>query len=919
MSEPDFRAHVRAHLDRITGDPAHDADIVEELAQHLAQRHVECLRQGMEPVAALRHTLGELEDPDALARSIRNAAPRRALAPTPPTTGGPSSMWHDLVQDVRYGVRILFRARGFATAAILTLAIGIGATTSIFSVVNSVLLQPVPFRELDRLVMAWQTDRNTGTVREPSSLPDFLDWQERSRMFEGFGGFIAGEATLTPVEGEPTRLPVLQATHDLVPLLGVRPLLGRTFTEAEDVPGAAPLALISERLWERQFQRVPDVVGRTIRLDDQEVEVIGVMPTEADFGIMQVLRAAAYGRGYADRDLRSRADVWLSLRGDVTDLIRDTHPLLVIGRLAPTASRTAAQEELTRIMADLEAQYRSNDARGAFVEPMNDVVFAGVRRPLWVLLAAVAFVLLIACVNVANLLLARGSTRAREVAVRTAIGAPLSRLIRQFATENLVLSAAGGVLGIVLAAMGLRALVVMAPADIPRITEVRMDGMVLAVAAAMTVLTGLAFGLVPALQARRLDVQGALKSDDSRATTAGHERGVLRASLVVSEVGLAVVLVIGAGLLIKSAWRLSQVDTGYRAAGVVKAQLQLPAARYRSRSDQWPNFVAYNRFNDDVLARLEALPGVEAAAVVGNHPVDAGFQNSWQVVGREEEGRTWPEISVRRVGPGYLSTVQLPVIRGRGFSDADGSLSPAVVMINETTARRFFATQDPIGQQVRMWGANRLIVGVVGDERIRGLSSAAPPALYLPLSQAPSFDGSEALLVRTSGPTGPLAAAMRSAIHEVDPQLAVFGIQPLAESLAESVAGQRFVMRLLVAFAVLALLLASIGMHGVLSYSVAQRRHEMGIRIALGAPPGRVTALVLQQGLLLAGTGLLVGLAAALALTRVLTSQLYGVSATDLSAFIVVLPVLAAVALLATWLPARQAVRSDPLEAMREP
>lgn len=918
MSAPDFRAHVRAHLDRITGDPAHDADIVEELAQHLAERHAEHLRRGVDPGTALRHALDELEDPDTLARSLRGAVRHRALAPTPPTTGAPSSMWHDLVQDVRYGTRILLRARGFATAAILTLALGIGATTSIFSVVNTVLLQPVPFRQLDRLVMAWQTDRNTGTVREPASLPDFLDWKARSRAFEGFGGFIAGEATMTPIDGEPSRLPVLQATHDLIPLLGVRPLVGRTFTAAEDVPGAAPLALISEGLWERRFQRAPDVVGRTIRLDDADIEIIGVMPSTADFGMMQVLRSAAYGRGYADRDVRSRVDVWLSLRGDVTDLVRDTHPLLVIGRLAPTASVASGQEELTRIMADLEAQYRSNEARGAFVESMSDVVFASVRRPLWVLLAAVAFVLLIACVNVANLLLARGSTRAREVAVRTAIGAPLARLIRQFAAENLVLSGVGGVLGVGLAALVLRALVVLAPADIPRITDVRIDGMVLAVAAGMAILTGFAFGFVPALQARRLDVQGALKSEESRGATAGHDRGIVRSTLVVSEVALAVVLVIGASLLIKSAWRLSQVDTGFHADGVVKAQVQLPASRYRSGSDQWPNFVAYNRFNDAVLRRLSGLPGVEAVAAVGNHPVDAGFQNSWQVVGREEEGRNWPEISVRRVGPGYFSTVQLPIVNGRGFTEADGSLAPSVVMINETTARRFFATQDPIGQQVRMWGANRAVVGVVRDERIFGLSRDAPPALYLPLAQAPSFDGAEALLVRTSGPTGPLVAAIRNAVTEVDPLLAVFGIQPLQESLAESVAGQRFVMRLLVALALLALLLASIGIHGVLSYAVAQRRHELGIRIALGAPPGRVTALVLRQGMLLTGSGLLVGLGAAFALTRVLASQLYGVSATDRSAFVVVLPVLATVALLATWLPARQAVRADPLAAMRE-
>jgi putative ABC transport system permease protein len=917
MNSPDWRAIIRTALDRITGDPAHDEDIVEELAQHLAQRFDEHLARGIRREQALALARAELDEP-SFARSLRESARPRPTAPAPPSFGGKPSMWNDLVQDLRYGARVLLRSRGFAMAAVLTLAIGIGATTAIFSVVNAVLLQPVPFTDIDRLAMVWETDRNTGTNREPASLPDVIDLRERSRQFTGFAALAPVERTLTPTDGEPVRLPVLLGSHDLLPLLGIRPSQGRTFTGAEDVPGGPNLALISDRLWERQFQRATDIVGRTIRLNDVETTIIGVVPAAADFGTMQILRSAAYGRGFADRDLRSRVDVWLPLRGDTRVLVRDTHPLLVLGRLAPGATIASAQAELTGIMADLEAAYPSNAARGAFIEPLSDVIFSRVRGTLWVLLAAVGFVLLIACVNVANLLLARGTARLREVAVRTAMGAPLRRLVRQFAAENLVLTTVSALLGVALAIVSLRFLVTLAPADIPRITGIQVDGLVLGLAAGLAIVTGLAFGIVPAIQAKRVDLQAALKADDSRGATAGRERNLLRSALVVSEVALAVVLMVGAGLLVKSAWRLTQVDTGYRTDNVVKAEFQLPASRYPAIGAQWPNFVEIHRFNDNLLTRVRGIPGVQAAAIVGNHPVDPGSQNSWLVVGREAEAQNWPEVSIRRVGAGYFETVRLPVLSGRGFEDRDGPTDPSVSIINQTLARRFFEGREPIGQQIGLWGAARTIVGVVKDERINGLSREAPPAIYLPYRQAPSFSGAEALLVRTSGPTSSIGTSLRGVVGQIDPQLAVFGVQPLAAVVGDSVAQQRFLMLLLIAFGGVAVILAAIGIHGILSYTVAQRRHELGIRVALGATPDRVTALVLGQGARLTATGLAIGVLAALALTRVLSTQLYGVSATDITAFAAVLPVLAVVAFLATWLPARRAVRLDPLEAMRD-
>ena len=914
---PNWRALVRAILNRITGDPAHDEDIVEELAQHLAQRFDDHVARGIPEPQALELALAELAEPTSLARALGDSARPRRIAPVPPIVGGKPSMWNDFIQDLRYGARVLLRSKGFATAAVLTLAIGIGATTAIFSVVNTVLLRPVPFREMDRLAMVWETDRNTGTNREPASLPDIIDMRERSRQFSAFAAISAAERTITPVGGEPSRIAILFVTHELIPMLGIQPSKGRTFTKEEDVPGGPETVLISDRLWESQFQRDPDIVGKTIRLNDVDKTIIGVVPASADFGTMQILRSAAYARGFADRDQRSRVDAWLPLRGDPQQLVRDTHPLLTLGRLAPGATIATAQAELTGIMADLERTYPSNVARGAFIEPLSDVIFSRVRGTLWVLLAAVGFVLLIACVNVANLLLARGTARLREVAVRTAIGAPLKRLVRQFAAENLVLTAVATVLGVAIAFVALRLLVSLAPADIPRITDIRIDALVLTVAIGLAVITGLAFGIVPAIQARRVDLQGALKADDSRGATAGRERSLLRSTLVVSEVALAVVLMVGAGLLVKSAWRLAQVDTGYNSDGVVKAEFQLPASRYPAGA-QWPNYVEMHRFNDELLNRVSGIPGVSSAAIVGNHPVDPGSQNSWRVVGREAEGRNWPEVSIRRVSAGYFETVELPVRSGRAFEDRDGPADPRVSIINETLARRFFEGREPIGQQIQLWGAARTIVGVVKDERINGLSREAPPAIYLPYRQAPSFNGAEALLVRASGGTSALGASLRGAVRQIDPQLAVFGVQPLSATVGESVAQQRFVTLLLLAFAGVALILAAIGIHGVLSYTVAQRRHELGIRVALGATPERVTGLVLGQGARLTVAGLVIGMLAALGLTRVLATQLYGVSTTDLTAFAAALPVLAAVALLATWLPARRAVRLDPLEAMRD-
>jgi putative ABC transport system permease protein len=568
-------------------------------------------------------------------------------------------------------------------------------------------------------------------------------------------------------------------------------------------------------------------------------------------------------------------------------------------------------------MAQLERDYpRDNTARGAFVEPMKTVIFGRVQTPLWVLLASVGLVLLIACVNVGNLLLARGAGRGREVAVRTAMGAETHRLVRQFVAESLVLSLGAAALGVVLAYFGLKVLVAVAPPDIPRLADVAVDGPVLLAALVLALVTGLVFGLVPIAQARRLDVQATLKAEESRGATAGRQRGRMRSVLVVSEVALAVMLVIGAGLLIKSFWRLSRVDAGFEAKGVVKAEYQLPASRYQPPADTWPNLRAVHRFNDELVRRAAALPGVRAAAVAGGHPLAPGFTNSWRVIGREDEGRNWPEISIRQVTPGYFDVVRLDRTRGRLFASTDVTDAPPVALINETTARRFFDGRDPLGQQLAFWGIARTIVGVVEDEKIHGVTRETPPAVYVPLAQAPSRN--TVVLVRTERDVATMPSTIASTIRELDPQLAVFGVEPLERTLAESVGQQRFVMLLLLLFAALALTLAAIGIHGVLSYVVAQRGHEIGVRMALGAPPERVIGLVVRQGARLTVLGMAIGLLGAFALTRVLANLLFGVSATDAATFAAVLPVLGLVALLAMWVPARRASHIDPMQALRD-
>ncbi len=796
--------------------------------------------------------------------------------------------------DLRAAARSLRSRPGLSLAMVATLALGIGAVTALFSVVDAVLLRRLPFGDSGRLVMIHQYDRVSGTTREASSVPDYYDLAARARSFSGLAAFVSNSVSLAGAGGEPRRLTATGVSHAYFATLELHPLLGRGVLPEEDRPGGARVAVLSEELWRSTFRADPGVLGRPIKLDDESYDIVGVMPRGS------ALPGAA-------------ADLWVPLQLGPASTPRSLHNVFVLGRLGSGVTLAAAQAEATGIAADLERDFaESNRGRGFSVEPLADVMVGSVRPALLVLLGAVTLVLLIACVNVANLLLAQGWARSREIALRRTLGASLPRLTRQFLAESLLLAAAGGALGVLLAVWGLDLLLQLAPSDLPRLETVQVDIGVLTVAILVTMVVALVFGILPTLQARRIDLHGALQGSGSRGATGGLANRRVRDLLVAAEVALSVVLVVGAGLLIRSLGKLQSVDPGFRTEQVVKLDLTLPASRYPQNFAEHPHWTAVSGFYQRLLERAAALPGVGAVALAASHPLAAGFTNSFVIVGREAEYTQQPEIAIRVVSPGYFALMNVPLRRGRLLEDRDVEDAAGVLLLNEAAVRRFFPGQDPIGQRLAFWGRERTIVGVVGNEHFRGLAEEAPPAAYPPLAQVPI--GSASLLARAGGGAVP---ALEAAVWALDPDLALSGVEPLDRTLAESIARPRFTTVLLGLFAGLALLLASIGVHGLLSYTVAQRTREIGIRLALGAPPPAVLALVARRGLVLALAGTAAGLLGALALGRLLRSLLFGVGPSDPVTFAAAPLILVAVALVASYLPARRAARVDPMIALR--
>jgi putative ABC transport system permease protein len=821
----------------------------------------------------------------------------------------------DLLSEFRQAVRSLARTPGFTMAVVLTLGLGIGANTAIFSVVDGVLLRPAPFEDMARLTMIWETDRKSGTLREPASFPDYFDFKDRSKRYERLAAFSPVTQTITPEGGEPVRVAGLWVSHEFLPMLGIQPLIGTTFSADQDQRGGPAVALISEALWSDRFGRDPNVVGKSIRLGEGSSTILGVLPASADFGTLQILGMAAYRRGFADRgDGRVRVDVWTPLQPD-RSADRGNHRMFMLGRLASGVTVAQGQEEMGSIAAELERLFPdANDSRGAYVEALSEVVFGGVKPALLVLVGAVALVLLVACANVANLLLARGAARAREVTVRSALGASVTRLTRQFLVESAVLTGAGVLVGVILAVAGLQILLALAPGNIPRVNAVGIDARVLGVTLGLAVVVAVAFGMVPAIQARRRGANLALQGESGRGASAGKEQRRFRSALVVAELALAVILMVGAGLLVKSLWRLYQVDPGFHAQGVLKAEFQLPS-KYPQSLQDWPRWQAIRDFAAKVRGQVGALPGVVGVTLAGAHPLEAGYTSSIQVAGMEAESADWPEPSIRLVDAGYQATMRVALVEGRALGDSDDLDAPPVLAINETARRRFFGERPALGQVVRLWGGERTIVGVYADERFHGLANASAPAVYMPTGQSPAPNGS--ILVRVNGDPVAFAATLRRAVHEIEPDLALYGVQPLAETLSQSTAQRRFTMLVLGVFAAVALLLAIVGVHGVLSYTVAQRTREIGIRMALGADRQNVRGMVLGQGARLVAAGLLLGVLGAFGGARLLSSLLYGVHPSDPVTFAAVAVALGGVALLASWLPARRAMRVDPVVALK--
>ncbi|MGH9935376.1 MAG: ABC transporter permease [Blastocatellia bacterium] len=800
-----------------------------------------------------------------------------------------------LLQDLRYGARMLVKKPGFTLIAILTLALGIGANTAIFSVVDALLLRPLLYHEPERLVMLAEKGRNGR--RSTMSYPNYGDWRERAQSFEGMASIRSQSFNLTGVH-RPAQLRGRTVNWNFFQLLGVQPRLGRLFVTEDDRYGAARTALLSNGLWKERFGGDTSVVGRKLLLDGEPYEVIGVLPPGFEY--------------FRADDLYAPIGLFLSPQNSLTDR-GTTRGLYAVARLKPGVTLEQASSEMAGIAAQLEREYPAvNSGRSAMAEPLQDVMSESVRQSLWVLLGSVGFILLIACVNVANLLLVRAADRQKEIALRLALGAGRGRIVRQLLSESLLIALLGGAFGVLVGYWMLDGLLALAPSNIPQLGRVGLNNTVLLFTLGVSVLTSALCGLLPAWQASRTDLQTTLKEGGRSAAGAG--RDVTRKTLLVVEVSLALVLLVGAGLLVRSMARVLSVDPGFNPDNLLTMGISLPGEAYTA-----PRRIA---FYDDCLARISALPGVRSAALTLSLPINGSQWGSIFIAADKPvppRGQL-PNTEMIPVSANYFETMGIRLLKGRVFTSADTADSAKVTVINETLARRIWPGEDPIGKRLKPgYPENQApwheVVGVVSDVKLNGVERATPLEAYLPLAQGPWPIFSVA--VRTTGDPLPLAPAVARAIHSIDKDLPVFAIRSMDQLLGSSRSQRRLTLTLLGSFAALALLLAAVGIYGVISYSVRQRTHELGIRMALGAQRRDVLKLILTQGLKLALIGVAIGLLAAFALTRWMETLLFNVRPTDPLTFAAIAVVLLLLALLACWLPARRATKVDPMVALR--
>ena len=799
-----------------------------------------------------------------------------------------------LTQDLRYGMRMLMKNPAFTAVAVITLALGIGANAALFSVVNGVLLKSLPFKDPDRLVFVWETNSRLSSPTVPASKLNYLDWKEQNHSFDSIAARQPFTVNLTSRD-QPEKIQGEKIAAEYFHVLGIDPILGRGFLAEEDRPGGERVILLSYGLWQRRFGGDPNIVGQSITINGQNTTVVGIMPN----------------------DYRPNVEFWVPFATDFNNSDRSMHELQVIGRLAQGVDQEQAQAEMSTIAARLAEAYPDlNAGWGVTLVPVHRMIVQNIRPALLILLGAVGFVLLIACTNVANLLLARAASREREIAIRIALGASRIRLVRQVLTESVLIALIGGALGVLIALWGTDFLVGLNPQGIPRAHEIRVDARVLGFALAVSVLSGIMFGLVPALQASKPNLNETLKESGKSSTGSirGHR---VRSILVVTEVALALVLLVGAGLLIKSFSRLQEIDAGFNREKLLTMQLFLPPAQYPKEESQ----VAFYK---ESLQRFSSLPGVTSAAAITIAPLAGnGPQYIFSVEGRPLPAPSdAPISSYRIISPDYFQTMGIPLVAGRTFTEADDLTSQAAVIINQNMANAMWPGEDAVGKRMTVgvplpgeqadWAT---VVGVVGNVKHATLGGETGMQMYQSVLQAPARNMT--FILRTAVEPMSVVESARSVVASLDMTLPISNVKTAERIVYDSVAPFRFNTYLLGLFAVVAVILTTIGVYGVMNYSVTQRTQEIGIRMALGAQPTEVRALILRQGLVLSSIGLAIGLAGCFVVTRFMSSLLYGVSATDPITFAVVALFLAGVALAACYIPARKATRVDPMIALR--
>ena len=864
-------------------------DIDREMRLHLELEVDANIRAGMSPAEARERAQ----------RSFGNV--NRAVDAAYDVKGG--GFFESLAQDIRYGVRMLAKHKAFTSIAVITLALGIGANTAIFSVVNELLLQPLPYRDAERIVLLWEVTPG-GRRQNTTSRANFRAWRDQSTSFEHLAAFSDQRFNLTG-DGEPEELSGQLATPEFFKVLGVDPLLGRTLLPEDAEAGKPPVTVLSYGVWQRRFGGQTSLLGQQIMLNGVKSTVIGVMPPRFEFHIKH---RSGTGRP---------AELWTVLPMPTGGAANERGRFLsTVARLKPGVTFEGAAAELRTIharLSDEAPQFNKNYT--AEVVPLREQFFGNVRRPLWLMLGAVGFVLLIACANVANLLLSLATSREKEIAVRAALGARRTRILRQLLTESLLLALVGSMLGLLFAWFGIKALLAISPRDLVSLPSVGLNFTVLAWTLGVSLLTGIIFGLAPALHVSRLNLNDSLKEGGKSESAQASGSRRLRNTLVVSEIALAVVLLASAGLLIRSFIRLQQVDRGFETDNMLTMVVRVPDARY-TEDIQFVNFFG------QVLERVRQLPTVSSAGMVNYLPLYGGLGSAtgFKILGQPEPPPgQGPSTDVRVADSGYFPTMGIPLLRGRNFSDAEQREVKHVILINEALARKHFANQDPIGQRldVAMFEKPQPaeIIGIVGNVRYDSLIDESPPAVYFPHPDLTySF---MTLVIRTDGEPTAIAPAVQREIRALDPNQPVSDVRTMNQVMSEWVSRSRFNTLLLGLFAGLATLLSAVGIFGVMNYSVALRTREIGLRLAVGAQPRQVLLLILKQGLVLTIVGVVLGLAAAFALTRLLSGLLFGVEAVDVTTFTTISLLLVFVSLLACYLPARRAMRIDPLSALR--